>query len=103
MGMARYGITAFDGGSSILDQEKWIRELPDLGYTDFWTGESNGYDGFTPLLLAAQWAPSLRLATGIVPAYTRAPALMAQCAASLAIAAPGRAVLGVGTSSNIIV
>jgi probable F420-dependent oxidoreductase len=49
------------------------------------------------------WAPSLRLGTAIVPAYTRGPACLAQSVGSLAQAAPGRFALGVGTSSNVIV
>ena len=47
-----------------------IRELEDLGYTDVWSSEANGADGFTPLALASVWAPSLRLGSAIVPAYT---------------------------------
>jgi probable F420-dependent oxidoreductase len=78
-------------------------ELADLGYTDVWSAESDGGDGFTPLTLAAAWEPRLRLGTAIVPAYTRAPALMAQTAAALADAAPGRFALGIGSSSNVIV
>jgi len=49
------------------------------------------------------WAPSLRLGTAIAPAFTRGPATLAMCAATLAAAAPGRFVLGIGTSSNVIV
>ena len=49
------------------------------------------------------WAPSLRLGNAIIPAYTRGPACLAQTVASLADAAPGRFVLGIGTSSNVIV
>jgi probable F420-dependent oxidoreductase len=45
----------------------------------------------------------LRLGTAILPAFTRAPALMAQSAAALADAAPGRFALGIGSSSNVIV
>ena len=45
----------------------------------------------------------MRLGTAILPAYTRAPACMAQSAATLADAAPGRFVLGIGSSSNVIV
>jgi probable F420-dependent oxidoreductase len=78
-------------------------ELADLGFTDVWSAESDGADGFTPLTLAAAWEPRLRLGTAIVPAYTRAPALMAQTAAALADAAPGRFALGIGSSSNVIV
>lgn len=77
--------------------------MVDLGYTDVWSAEAAGADAFTPLSLAAAWAPELRLGTAIVPAYTRGPALLAQSAASLADAAPGRFVMGVGSSSNIIV
>jgi probable F420-dependent oxidoreductase len=78
-------------------------ELADLGYTDVWSAESDGGDGLTPLALAAAWEPRLRLGTAILPAYTRAPALMAQSAAALADAAPGRFAIGIGSSSNVIV
>jgi probable F420-dependent oxidoreductase len=78
-------------------------ELADLGYTDIWSSEADGADAFTPLTLAAAWEPRLRLGTAIVPAYTRAPACLAQSAASLADAAPGRFALGIGSSSNVIV
>ncbi len=80
-----------------------LNELADLGYTDIWSAEADGADAFTPLALAAAWEPRLRLGTAIVPAYTRAPACLAQCAASLADAAPGRVALGIGSSSNVIV
>ena len=78
-------------------------ELADLGYTDIWSAEADASDAFTPLALAAAWEPRLRLGTAIVPAYTRSPACLAQCVASLADAAPGRFAIGLGTSSNVIV
>lgn len=84
-------------------QREQLIELADLGYDDVWSAEADGTDGFTPLALAAAWEPRLRLGTAIVPAYTRSPACMAQSVASLADAAPGRFVFGVGTSSNVIV
>ena len=77
-------------------------ELADLGYTDVWSAESDGPDAFTPLALAAA-GPRLRLGTAIVPAFTRAPACMAQSVAAMADAAPGRFAFGVGSSSNVIV
>jgi probable F420-dependent oxidoreductase len=80
-----------------------LAELADLGYTDIWSAEADGADAFTPLALAAAWEPRLRLGTAIVPAYTRSPACLAQCAATLADAAPGRFAIGIGSSSNIIV
>jgi len=101
--MQRYGITIPFDGVPLLEQRDWIRELADAGYTDFWSAESGGADGFTPLILAAQWAPEARVGTAIIPAYTRGPATLASCAAGLAEAAPGRAVLGIGSSSQVIV
>ena len=84
-------------------QRDRIVQLADLGFTDVWSAESDGGDGLTPLALASVWEPRLRLGTAILPAYTRAPALMAQSAATMADAAPGRFVLGIGSSSNVIV
>lgn len=80
-----------------------LAELADLGYTDIWSAEADGADGFTPLALAAAWEPRLRLGTAIIPAYTRSPACLAQCVASLADAAPGRVAVGIGSSSNVII
>src|SRR5688572_24726705 len=101
--MQRYGMTIPFDGVSLHAQRDWIVELAELGYTDVWSAEANGADAFTPLALASAWAPSLRLGTAIVPAFTRGPACMAQSVASLAQAAPGRLAFGIGTSSNVIV
>jgi probable F420-dependent oxidoreductase len=99
----RHGITIPFDGVSLADHKDWFRELVDLGYTDVWSSEANGTDAFTPLALAAAWAPELRLGCAIVPAYTRGPALMAMSVASMAEAAPGRFAFGIGTSSDVIV
>jgi probable F420-dependent oxidoreductase len=99
----RHGITVPLAGVSLPDHRDWFRELADLGYTDVWSAEVAEVDAFTPLTLAAAWEPRLRLGTAIVPVYTRGAATLAQCAASLALAAPGRFALGIGSSSNVIV
>jgi probable F420-dependent oxidoreductase len=101
--MTRYGITIPFDGVALAEQREWFEEAVELGYTDFWSAEANGADAFTPLALAAAWTPSMRLGTAIVPAYTRGPALLAMSAATMAEAAPGRFVLGIGTSSDVIV
>ena len=99
---ARYGMTVpFPG--PLHSQRAAYEELVELGYTDAWSAEAMGQDGLTPLTMAACWTDSLRLGTAILPAYTRAPALMAQSIASMADAAPGRFVAGIGSSSNVIV
>jgi probable F420-dependent oxidoreductase len=97
-----YGLTVPLGGP-LHAQRELVTSLPGLGYTDVWSAEAGGADAFTPLALASAWAPTLRLGTAIVPAYTRAPATIAQCAGALADAAPGRVAIGIGSSSDVIV
>ena len=99
---ARWGITVpFD--APLHDHRRWFELLEELGYTDVWSGEADGLDGFSPLLLAAGWTSSLRLGSAVIPVYTRGPAVIAQSAAALAEAAPGRFALSIGTSSDVIV
>lgn len=99
----RWGLTIPMTGVPLAGHREIVEELADLGYTDAWSAETNGPDAFTPLALASQWAPRLRLGPAIVPVYTRGPALLAQQAATIADLAPGRFVLGIGTSSDTIV
>jgi len=99
----RYGITIPFEGVPLHEHRDWFAEVADLGFTDVWSAESGAHDAFTPLALAAAWEPRLRLGTAIAPAFTRGPATLAECAASLAQAAPGRFALGIGASSNVIV
>jgi probable F420-dependent oxidoreductase len=99
----RFGITVPFDGVPLPAHRELFGELVDLGYTDVWSAEVDGADGFTPLALAAAWTPSLNVGTAIAPAYTRGPALLAQTVASLADAAPGRFFFGLGASSDVIV
>jgi probable F420-dependent oxidoreductase len=99
----RHGVTVPFLGVPLHAHREWYEEAAALGYTDLWSSEADGTDGFSPLLLAAAWVPTLRLGQAILPVYLRGPALLAQSAAALAEAAPGRAVIGVGASSNVIV
>jgi probable F420-dependent oxidoreductase len=101
--MSRYGMSVPIAGHHLSEHRDLFRELVDLGYTDVWSSEADGADGFTPLALAAAWAPELRLGVAIIPAFTRGPALLAQSVAAMADAAPGRFVMGIGSSSNVIV
>jgi probable F420-dependent oxidoreductase len=101
--MARHGITIPFDNVPLAEHREWIEEIEQLGYTDVWSSEANGADAFTPLTLTSVWAPTLRLGTAIVPAYTRGPGTLAQTVGSVASAAEGRLVLGIGSSSNVIV
>ena len=99
----RFGITVPFEGIPLSEHKSWFEELEQLGYTDVWSAEAGGFDAFTPLALAAAWAPKLRLGTAIVPAFTRGAATIAQTVAAMCQAAPGRFALGIGTSSDVIV
>ena len=97
------GITIPFDGIPLHAHREWFARLRELGYTDLWSAEVDGSDGFTPLALAAAWEPELNLGVAITPAYTRGPALLAQSLASMADAAPGRFFCGLGASSQVIV
>jgi probable F420-dependent oxidoreductase len=99
----RWGITLPLQGLALAEQREIVAGLPALGYTDAWSAEVSGTDAFTPLVLASQWSSELRFGTAIVPVYTRGPGLLAMSGATLASLAPGRFVLGIGTSSPVIV
>jgi probable F420-dependent oxidoreductase len=99
----RWGLTLPFAGVTLADHEPLVRRAEAAGYTDLWTGETSGSDGFTPLALAAAWTSRMRLGTGVVNPFTRGPAVLAMHAAALADASGGRFVLGLGASSNVIV
>lgn len=90
-------------GLNLPEHEPVVRAAEAAGYTDAWTGETGGHDGFTPLVLAAAWTERMRLGTGVVNVFTRGPAVLAQHAAALQDASAGRFCLGIGSSSNVIV
>ncbi len=101
--MDRLGITVPFPDVPLAEHRSWFAASAAAGYTDAWSAEVAGTDGFTPLALAAAWEPGLRLGVAIVPAFTRGPALLAQSVAAMAEAAPGRFAFGLGTSSEVIV
>ena len=99
----RWGLTLPFAGTPLAQHGDLVRRAEAAGYTDLWSGETNGPDGFTPLTLSAAWTERVRLGTGIVGVFQRGPALLAQEAAALADASGGRFVLGIGSSSDRIV
>jgi probable F420-dependent oxidoreductase len=101
--MERWGLTLPLPGLELADHEEHVKRAEAAGYTDLWTGETAGPDGFTPLALSAAWTERMRLGTGIVGVFQRGPALLAQEAAALSSASRGRFVLGIGSSSDRIV
>jgi probable F420-dependent oxidoreductase len=103
MPATRWGLTVPFTGVPLADHTELFRRAEAAGYDDLWSAETTGHDGFTPLALAAVQTQRMRLATGIVNPFTRGPVVLAQHAAALADLSRGRFVLGLGSSSNVIV
>jgi probable F420-dependent oxidoreductase len=74
-----------------------------LGYTDLWSYEVAGSDGFSPLGWLAARTERARLGISLVPAFTRPAALLAMSCAALQGMSGGRFVLGLGSSSPTVV
>jgi probable F420-dependent oxidoreductase len=98
----RWGLTVPLSGIPLSDHETVYREAEAIGYTDFWSAESD-VDPWICLALAACWTRTATLGTAIVGVFSRGPAIIAIGAAAMGEAAPGRFVLGVGSGSNVTV
>jgi probable F420-dependent oxidoreductase len=101
--MQRWGLTVPLTGIGLADNAELYKRAEAAGYTDLWSGETNGPDGFSPLVLGAAWTERVRLGTGVVGVMQRGRALLAQEAAALADASGGRFALGIGASSDRII
>jgi probable F420-dependent oxidoreductase len=101
--VARLGITLPLRGAPLPAQRPLLRGLQDAGYTDLWTQETAGLDPFASLAALAADAPEARLGIAVAGVFNRGPGLLAMQAATLAELAPGRFVLGLGSSSRPVV
>jgi len=83
--------------------QRVAKRAEDLGYESLWIADVGGPDPFVVAAAAAAVTSRVRIGTAVIPAYTRTPPVIAGAAASCAELAPGRFVLGVGSSSENIV
>ena len=81
----------------------YIQQAEASGYEGIWVPRSDGHRCLPVLAAATQVTRRLRLGTGIVPIYTRTPTTLAMTIATLDALSGGRAVLGLGVSSEIII
>ena len=102
-GPIRHGLTIPLHAHTLGEHGDIVREAEALGYTDLWSFETAGIDGFSPLVFAASHSAQARLGTAIVSSFTRGPALLAMSATACEQAAPGRFILGIGASTEVIV
>ena len=78
-------------------------EAEHLGYQSVWISEVNGADAVTSMCAVAAATSTIKIATGIIGIYVRDPLLMAMTANSLNEYSKGRIMLGLGSSTAVIV
>ena len=82
---------------------EWAKRAEDLGYEALWIAETGGPDPYILAALAAQVTKKAVLGTAVSPIYFRTPPTIASLAGTVAQLAPGRFILGLGTSSHAMV
>jgi probable F420-dependent oxidoreductase len=102
MRQKRWALSVPLDGFTLAEHAEIAQEAERLGYSDAWSLEIDGVDGFAPLAVVAQ-ATHMRIGTAIANVFTRGPATLAMSAAGLGEMAPGRFCLGIGAGSQPIV
>ncbi len=101
--MTRLGFTGPAFGFDVRASAELARHLEGIGYTDCWTAETSGPDGFSVASTVGVLTEKMRIGIAIAPAFTRPPALLAMSALAVHQASGGRFILGLGASSPVIV
>lgn len=84
-------------GTDIRGSLELARHADRIGVDSLWVYETRlATDAIVPLGIYASVTERARLGTGIIPMWTRNPALIAQTFATLDLIAPGRVILGLG-------
>ena len=91
----------FDGDPVRFAQK--AKDLESAGVDLVWSGEIYGFDLTSTLAYLAGQTTTLELMTGIIPVYSRTPALIAQTAATIDALSGGRFHLGLGTSGPQVI
>jgi len=90
-------------GKSLAEHCELARFAESRGFGGAWVSEVSGLDAVTQVAAVGVSLESGRAGTAIVPVQTRDPLLMAMTAHSLAGYLDGRFVLGLGTSTRVII
>jgi len=79
---------------------EWTRRVEALGYESIWIAETGGPDPFVLAGAAAQLTKKVRIGLAVSPVYIRTPATIAAATGTVSQLAPGRFILGLGSSSH---
>ncbi len=90
-------------GRTIPEHQEFVKLAAAHGWRGAWISELAGFDGITQVIAAGQAIAPGRAGTAILPMQTRDPLLMAMTAASIEQLLGGGFVLGLGTSTEVII
>ena len=94
------------GAGASLDPKRLTQHVADLeaaGVDMIWGGEIYGFDLVSTLAYVAAKTERIQLMTGILPIYSRSPAIIAQTAMTIDTLSEGRFILGLGTSGPQVI
>ncbi|MEE8443091.1 MAG: LLM class flavin-dependent oxidoreductase [Dehalococcoidia bacterium] len=91
----KFGITL--PGLDVRENLEVARHADRIGVDSLWVIETRlSTDAITPLAAYASVTDRIRVGSGVIPIWTRNPALIAQTFATLDSLAPGRVIMGLG-------
>ena len=88
------------GFTEAVDQ---VAVLEKAGLDIVWVAEAYGFDAPSLMGYLAARTETVQIGSGILPIYSRTPALLAQTAAGLDYVSGGRAILGLGSSGPQVI
>ncbi len=104
MAAARIGLISTQGAvepESPFERAAWAEAQ---GYHSMWLGDGGGHmDALTQAAGIVMKTKRIKVCTGVVPVYTRPPAVLATSAMTISQIGANRLVLGLGASSDVMV
>ena len=95
--------TQLDYAGGFAEAVEQVVAFEKVGLDVVWVPEAYGFDAPTLLGYLAARTERVQIGAGILPIYSRTPALLAQTAAGLDYISNGRAVLGLGASGPQVI
>src|ERR1022692_3387003 len=86
--------TTLDYSGGFLESVKKVKALESAGLDLVWVAEAYGFDAVSLMGFLAGQTEHIEIASGILPIYSRTPALLAMTAAGVDALSEGRCVLG---------
>jgi F420-dependent oxidoreductase-like protein len=95
--------TQLDYAGGFAEAVEQAVALENIGLDVVWVPEAYGFDAPTLMGYLAARTERVQIGAGILPIYSRTPALLAQTAAGLDYISNGRAILGLGASGPQVI